>query len=278
MTLPKIAAVQMNSAGDVKQNLNAARKHIAHAAESGASLVVLPEMFICMGEPLGQWVHYAEPFGEGPIQLALSDAAKEHQIWIVGGTLPILGESSDKAYASCLVFDDTGTCVARYDKMHLFDVIVEPGVESYQESLFTLPGDHITYLDSPFGRIGLAVCYDLRFPGLFMQLAEAKCDIIIVPSAFTAKTGIAHFETLVRARALDTLAYVITANQTGTHSGNRKTFGHSMIVGPWGNILQSMRDQTGYIISAIDHELIKNTRQRFPLQMHNKFDAKLDNS
>ena len=263
MALPLVAAIQMNSGPDIDQNLVNAGKYIEKAAQAGAKLIVLPEMFICLGESLGGWMQYAEDIKQGPIQAFLSTQARKHGVWLVGGTIPIKSSDPQKAYASCLVYDDSGQNIARYDKMHLFDVTVTPGTEIYQESAFTVAGNAPTIVETPWGRMGIAVCFDLRFTGLFEHYADAECDFIVIPSAFTLKTGIAHWEVLLRARALDTFSYIIAANQTGEHPGDRHTFGHSMIISPWGNILAAKRRETGIITAEIDRQEVKNIRKRF---------------
>lgn len=263
MSLKKIAAIQMTSSDDVTQNLTQAAHYIEQAAIQGAEMIVLPEMFVCIGKQLSGWNTLAENDGEGPIQTFLSHVAHKHRIWLVAGTIPLRSSQPQKSYASSLIFNPNGDCVARYDKQHLFDVIVTPDKEAYQESDFTIAGDQTVVVDTPLGRLGIAVCYDIRFPSVFTALADEGCEIVALPAAFTAPTGIAHWETLIRARALDTFSYVVAAAQTGIHAGGRKTYGHSMIVGPWGNILQALTAKPGILIHEIDHSITHTIRQRF---------------
>lgn len=263
MSLKKVAAVQMNSTDNVEQNIMQAAFYIEQATKQGAELVVLPEMFVYIGKKPEIISAIAETDGIGPIQDFLSNIARKHGCWLVSGTIPILSNIPEKTYASTLVFNDQGCRVARYDKQHLFDVAVDPSKEVYQESKFTIPGNHSVVIDSPFGRLGVAVCYDLRFPTVFLAMAEQACEIIAVPAAFTVPTGTAHWETLVRARALDTFSYLIAADQTGLHLNGRRTYGHSMIVGPWGNVLKATMSKPGIIVHQIDHQITHAIRQRF---------------
>jgi len=224
----KVAAIQMASGPKVEGNLNEARRLIADAAAKGAKLVVLPEFFAIMGMDEMDKVKVRETPGQGPIQQFMREQARQHKIWLMG-SLPLTAEAPDKVRNSLLVFDESGMQVARYDKIHLFNLTL--GNESYNEAQTIEAGDQVVVVDSPFGRIGLAVCYDLRFPELFRAMKNA--DIIVLPSAFTATTGKVHWEPLVRARAIENLAYVIAAGQGGYHVSGRETHGHSMIVDPW---------------------------------------------
>ena len=209
----KIAAIQMASGPNVAGNLSEARRLIAKAAEQGARLVVLPEFFAIMGMNEQDKLKVREQAGHGPIQTFLSDTARQHKIWLVGGSIPLAASTPDKVLNSCLVFDDQGQQVARYDKIHLFSLSL--GNESYDEAQTIEPGNQVVVVDSPFGRIGLAVCYDLRFPELFRAMKNV--DMIVLPAAFTDTTGKMHWEVLIRARAIENLAYMVASAQGGYH-------------------------------------------------------------
>lgn len=266
----KIAAIQMCSSHIIEDNLAVAAKLIEQAANNGAKLVVLPEMFAIMGTDQQGKVNARESYGEGPIQSFLAKTAKKHAIWIVAGTLPLISEIPTKIRAACLVFNSEGIVVARYDKIHLFDVAVS-ATEVYQESATTEPGQDIVVIDTPVGKLGLAVCYDLRFPELFRALMQRGAEIIAIPSAFTVPTGEAHWELLIRARAVDSLAYMIGACQGGTHSSGRQTFGHSLIVDPWGAILARKDSlEPGVIGATVDLERLKKIRTAIPLLQHQR--------
>ena len=255
----KIAAIQMVSSHEVEKNLSDAGELIAEAASQGARLVGLPEYFCLMGKRDGDKVAIREAEGNGPIQSFLSQAAAKHGVWLVGGTAPLATADAGRVRNACLIYDDTGKQVARYDKIHLFGF--QNGAERYDESTTIEAGDTPMSLDSPFGKLGFSVCYDLRFPELYR--AFAPVDIIFVPSAFTATTGRAHWETLLRARAIENLAYVVAPAQGGTHSNRRATWGHSMIIDPWGEILACRDEGPGVVIAEID--LSKNAKVRASL-------------
>lgn len=263
-----IAAVQMNSSGNIQDNLKSADKLILQAAASGANLVVLPEMFATFFEQ--QKTLCKEKYGSGVIQDFLADQSAKHGIWIVGGTIPIAMENSEKVRAACLLFNAQGQCVARYDKIHLFDVQVINTQEVYQESKFIDYGDQVTVVDTPFGKLGLAVCYDIRFPELFRAMLAKQVEIIVLPSAFTVKTGEAHWEILVRAQAIINSSYLIAAAQVGTHLNGRQTYGHSMIVEPWGHVVAELKTEVGIITSSIDLNYLHQIRQEFPAVTHRR--------
>ena len=267
----KVAAIQMASGPQIGANLIEAERLMRQAVDEEARLVVLPENFALMGLTEGERVAAAENDGEGPIQDFLARQAESLGVWIVGGTIPLRSSAhADKAYASTLVFDATGRRVARYDKLHLFDVSLEDEGEDYAESETTLPGDKVVVVDSPFGRLGLAVCYDIRFPELFRAMIEAGAEIIAVPAAFTAFTGKAHWDLLLRARAVENLCYVIASAQGGYHLNGRETYGHSMIIDPWGNVLDELPSGSGIVSARIDPALIGRIRGRFPALDHRR--------
>lgn len=266
----QVAAIQMASGPNVNANLIEAERLISLATDAGAKLVVLPENFAIMGFKESDKVEIREEFGHGQIQDFLADQAEKNKIWIIGGTIPLTADHKNKVRAACLLFDDSGKCVARYDKIHLFDVHIEETNENYNESETIEADNKIVVASTPFGNIGLSICYDLRFPELFRKMLDQKVDIIAIPSAFTAITGKAHWETLVRSRAIENLSYVIAAAQGGYHINGRETYGDSMIVDPWGSVLDRLPRGSGFVIAEIDPELISVTRKNFPATSHRK--------
>lgn len=268
--MTKFAAIQMASGPNVPANIDEAARLIGQAADAGALLVALPENFACMPMKEEDRFDVAEENGAGPMQEFLANQARTRRIWLVGGTIPLRAREQTKVRASCLVYDDHGECVARYDKIHLFDVKLANG-EQYQESRTFEPGADATVVDTPFGRLGLAVCYDLRFPELFRRLIEAGAEVFVVPSAFTAHTGRAHWEILVRARAVENLAYVIAPAQGGYHVNGRETHGDSMIVNPWGEVLERLARGPGVVVADGDPAFSHNVRGSLPCIEHRKF-------
>ncbi len=263
-----VAAIQMNSGDDQHANLQAAAEAVSSAAGDGAGLVVLPENFAAMGAHDADRRKHSEADGCGPVQDALSAMAERAGVWLVGGTIPIRLDDDPRPASACCVYDPAGRRVARYDKIHLFDVDVPGAGERYRESANTAPGRSPVTVDTPWGRLGLAVCYDLRFPELFRKLVAAGADLFVVPAAFTRATGSAHWEVLLRARAIENLCYVIAAAQTGHHPGGRATWGHSMVVGPWGEVLADGGDQPGSVLVAVDPGRPHHLRTEFPVLMH----------
>ncbi|MBS1212355.1 MAG: carbon-nitrogen family hydrolase [Proteobacteria bacterium] len=263
------AAVQMASSPNVSANLIEAERLVERAAAQGVSLIVLPENFAIMGMGETDKLEVAEVEGSGPIQESLSRMAEKYKVWIVGGTMP-LRASAGRVRAACLVFNDRGRRVGRYDKIHLFDVNVPGTEERYQESNTIEAGEDALVIDTPFGRLGVAICYDLRFPELFRQMAESGMDILAVPAAFTAQTGAAHWEILVRARAVENLCFTIAANQGGFHVNGRETYGHSMIVDPWGKVMASIPNGPGVVCAEIDRERLDKVRAAFPALEHRR--------
>lgn len=260
-----VAAVQMCSTPNLDENLTQAAKLIAQAADSGARLLVLPEMFALLGCGHTNTITHQETAGSGKIQDFLAKIAQRHGIWLVGGTIPLTSNNKDRIRAACIVFDHNGNQAARYDKIHLFDATLSPQ-ESYHESATIEPGQTITTVATPVGKLGLGVCFDLRFPALFAELSQQGVEILAIPAAFTVKTGQAHWETLVRCRALDTLAYVIGAGQGGQHPTGRKTHGHSMIVNPWGEVLaQHTQPGPGFVCASIELDQLYEIRNQLPV-------------
>ncbi len=266
----RAAAIQMASGPNVSANLLEAERLVTEAAAGGAGLVVLPENFAFKGRQDRDLLGLREAADDGPLQEFLGQLARRLGIWLVGGTLPLEAENPDRVRAACMVYDDQGTRVARYDKIHLFDVhLVEAG-ERYTESDTIEPGTRPLVVDSPFGRLGIAVCYDLRFPELFRNLLDKGMEVICLPASFTAITGKAHWETLVRARAIENLSYVVAAAQGGFHIDGRETHGHSMIVDPWGTVLSQVPRGTGSVSCRLDREYLESTRRNFPTIDHRK--------
>ena len=266
-----VAAIQLASGPNLQGNLNEVARLIEESVMAGAKLIVLPENFAFMGDKETDKLAIAESPGEGAIQQFLASQARAHGIWVIGGTIPLIAHDSQHVFASCLVYDSQGNLVTRYDKCHLFDVRLTEANETYLESETVAAGDSTVWFDSPFGRIGLAVCYDLRFPEMFRQLMEAQIEILAIPSAFTATTGKAHWEVLLRARAIENLCYLIAADQGGFHVNGRATYGHSMIVNPWGEVLQHLVTGSGFVLAEIDRENQSTLRATFPVLQHQRF-------
>lgn len=264
--MAKVALVQMVSSANIYENLKQIETFMAEAREAQAELVVLPENFAFMGVNEIDKLQIAEVDNVGPIQEKISRLAKKMGLWVIAGTLPLKGTGS-KIRASCIVYDDKGIRVARYDKIHLFDVRVSEH-EAHQESLTVERGDELVVVQTPVGKIGLTVCYDLRFPELYQKLLLKGAELFTVPSAFTAVTGVAHWEILLRARAIENLSYVLAPNQGGQHENGRHTYGHSMVVEPWGKIIAQKESGSGIIIADIDVQRQQKLRQQFPCVEH----------
>ena len=274
----KIAAVQMVSTTRVEANLSAAQRLIAQAARDGAELVVLPEYFCIMGSRDRDKLSVAEAPGDGPIQRALGEAAREHGVWLVGGTLPIRSADPDRVLNSNCVYAPDGALAARYDKIHLFHY--DNGRERYDEGAAVLAGTVPTAVHAGPVRVGLSVCYDLRFPELYRALGfapgERPCDLISVPAAFTHTTGLAHWELLLRARAVENQCYVIAAAQGGLHENGRRTFGHSMVVDPWGEVLAVLPEGEGVVLADVDPARIASVRSQLPALEHRRVNCRSD--
>ena len=267
------AAAQMNSGDNLRDNLRRAAGLIQRAAERGVQWLVLPEMFARMTARLSEQLAYAEEFASGPIQDFLARQSAQHGLWLVGGTIPIRAERPDRAYASCLLYNPQGQCVSRYDKIHLFDVRIRASQESYRESDVFCSGQKLVCVDTAIARCALAVCYDLRFPEMFRRLSDSGMHIVSLPSAFTYATGKAHWEALLRARAIENQVYLIAANQAGSHAGKRRTYGHSMIVSPWGEVLSRLDDQPGLACARLDFQAQAALRDEFPCLKHRVFNG-----
>lgn len=249
---------------DRERNLAEAERLIAEAAADGAQLVLLPEYFCFMGFKDTDKLSIREAYRDGPIQRFLADAARRHGVWVIGGTLPLTAPEPERVLNTTLVFDPQGNEAARYDKIHLFSF--EKGAESFNEARTIRPGDSVTTFEAPFGRVGLSVCYDLRFPELYRKLGD--CALIVVPSAFTYTTGRAHWETLLRARAVENQCYVLAAAQGGTHETGRRTWGHSMLIDPWGEIVSVREEGAGVVAGNIERARIDEVRASLPALRH----------
>ena len=259
----KIAGIQMASGPSVAANLSETERLIKIAADQGAKLVVLPEYFAIMGVKDTE-VKAAEQEGSGQIQQFLSATAKKRDVWIVAGSIPIQSETKGKVYNACMVYDNKGKLVARYNKIHLFGLNL--GNEKYHEESTIVPGNQVVTVDSPFGKIGLSICYDLRFPELYRAMGNV--DLILVPSAFTETTGKAHWETLIRARAIENLCYVLAPAQGGYHASGRETHGDSMIVDPWGVVLDRLPRGSGVVIASMNLDYQASLRKSLPALTH----------
>jgi len=284
----KAAAVQMTSTRDVAANLREAGRLVTEAASQGAELVVLPENFSFLGATDADRVAAIEPLGDGPAQHFLAETAKRHGLFIVGGTIPIRDAGSQRASSRSLLVAPDGKVAAHYDKIHLFDVDI-PGrattardggsaanagsdlrPERYSESATTLAGTRVVAAATPHARIGMTVCYDIRFPALFHRLSVLGTDVLVVPAAFTVPTGEVHWRPLLEARAIESLAYVVAAGQWGEHDGGRKTYGHSLILGPWGELLAELPAGSGVVSADLDMIRLAELRQRFPTVRHRR--------
>ena len=261
-----VAAVQMVSTPDVSENLATARRLVAQAVDQGASFVVLPEYWPIMGMSDSDKVAHAEQQGRGPIQDCMAGLAREHGIWLVGGTLPLVSPDAGKVLNTTLVYNPQGEAASRYDKIHLFGF--NKGSESYDEARTIVPGHSVGSFDAPFGRVGLSVCYDLRFPELYRAMGE--CALIVVPAAFTHTTGLAHWEVLLRARAIENQCYMLASAQGGTHANGRRTFGHSMLVDPWGEVKAVLREGEGVVKGELDAAFLAGVRESLPALKHRK--------
>jgi len=259
-----VAAIQMNSSHVVADNLAAAGKLLREAKDRGAEIACLPENFSFIGLKDADKLQVAEADGEGPVQDFLSKTARELKLWILGGSTPIKGDSAHRVANTSLLYDAAGKRVARYDKIHLFDVTVPGRNERYVESKHVTPGESLVVADTPVGRLGLSVCYDMRFPELYRALVARGAEWLAMPAAFTVPTGLAHWETLLRARAIENLCYVVAPAQAGTHTSGRETYGDTLIIDYWGKVLARLARGVGVITAAFDLALEAETRARFP--------------
>ena len=266
MSKTTVAAVQMVSTPSVEENLATARRLLAEAAAQGATLVTLPEYWPIMGMSDTDKVGHAEQPGHGPIQDFMAAQAREHGFWLIGGTMPLASNEAGRVLNTTLVYDPAGKPVSRYDKIHLFGFT--KGDETYDEARTIVPGAAVGSFDAPFGKVGLSVCYDLRFPELYRAMGEVA--LIVVPAAFTHTTGMAHWEVLLRARAIENQCYVLASAQGGTHRSGRRTFGHSMLIGPWGEVRSQLAEGEGVVCGEIDTGFLAEVRQSLPALKHRK--------
>ncbi|HJR69664.1 MAG TPA: carbon-nitrogen hydrolase family protein [Gammaproteobacteria bacterium] len=281
----KAAAVQMTSTRDIAANLREAGRLVAEAASQDAELVVLPENFSFLGATDADRVAAIEPVGDGPAQHFLAETAKRYGLFIVGGTIPIrdagrdaggramqgaIADGGQRASSRSLLVGPDGKVAAHYDKIHLFDVDIPGRPERYSESATTLAGTRVVTAATPHARIGMTVCYDIRFPALFHRLSVLGTDVLVVPAAFTVPTGEVHWRPLLTARAIESLAYVVAAGQWGEHDGGRKTYGHSLILGPWGELLAELPAGPGVVLADLDMIRLAELRQRFPTVRHRR--------
>ncbi|MGF1700063.1 carbon-nitrogen hydrolase family protein [Photobacterium makurazakiensis] len=267
--MAKVGIVQMNSGADPEVNLKHLKLKLKGLQLQGAKLVLTPENCLVFGSR-HDYQQHAEPLGDGPLQQAIAQLANQLGIWILIGSMPIR-HSSGAITTTALLFDDKGECQGHYNKLHMFDVEIEDKHHSYRESDTFLPGNDVKVIATPYGNIGLSICYDVRFPQLYSALREQGADIIVVPAAFTKVTGKAHWELLLRARAVETQCWVIAAAQWGEHNESRETWGHSMIVDPWGQVVACQQQGTGVLLADVDLELSQAIRTNMPLVNHARF-------
>lgn len=267
----RAAAIQMTSGGDVGANLRIVDAMLADAASQDTVIAFLPENFAIMGARDEDKVEHAEDPGSGPIQEYVAEAARRHGLWVVAGSLPLRSPKKDKCFGASIVFDRDGRAGGIYRKIHLFDVDLPESDESYRESATMDFGSDPAVVASPLGQLGLSICYDLRFPEYFRRLVDDGATVFSIPAAFTAATGKAHWQVLLRARAIENLAYVIAAGQHGSHPNGRTTYGHSAIVDPWGRVIAERKTGDGLVVADIDPALPGELRERFPVLEHRRF-------
>ena len=269
--MSKIAAIQTNASDDIEQNLADVREQIDLAKEQGAELIVLPECFGFMQSSRQQLLQCAEEDGQGKIQDFLSASSNSRNVWIIGGSVPLKSNNPNKVTNTLLACDNNGNRVARYDKIFLFDVTLSSG-ECYRESDYTKPGNSVKVMDSPLGKIGLSICYDLRFPEMYRKLTQLGARILVVPSAFSHTTGQSHWLPLLKARAIENGCFVVAPAQTGVHNRARKTWGHTVIIDPWGKVLSELQSECGVVIANIDLDLLQRIREQLPSLKHCRTD------
>ncbi|NKJ69394.1 carbon-nitrogen hydrolase family protein [Vibrio chemaguriensis] len=270
--MERVGIIQMTSGPDITANLDFIEKQCALASKQGAKLVLTPENTVLFAHREAYHQH-AEPLGSGVIQQRLSEIARKNQLTLIAGSMPI--QTAKGVTTTTLVLPPHGKCIAHYDKLHMFDVDVADGYGSYRESDTFMAGNQIVVAETDIGSVGLSICYDLRFPELYKVLRQEGADIIVVPAAFTAVTGQAHWEVLLRARAIETQCWILASGQTGTHPCGRKTWGHSMVVDPWGRIHKQLQDEVGLLVTEIDLSQSQQVRQNMPLTQHSRFQNEL---
>ena len=266
--MAKVASIQLSSGPNIQANLLEVGKYLEQISKTDSRLVVLPENFAMMPESDSEFLTNSETEGSGPIQDFISEKARIYKLWIIAGTIPIRTDNPKKVTSTTFVYNDKGEVVTRYDKVHLFDVELPNSDESYNESEVFQNGKDLKVVKTPIGVIGLSICYDLRFPELFRLQKSHNVEILVIPSAFTEQTGKVHWETLVKARAIENLCYVVTSCQDGYHISGRQTHGNSMIVNPWGQIMSRLSSGSGFIESEIDIKKLNSIREKFPVLEH----------
>jgi len=271
MTQVQLTALQMSSRPDSQDNLAIVAKLLEQLPAARPQLVVLPEAFSCFGAGDRAQLAMAEPYKDGEVQKQLAALAKKHEVYLVGGTLPV--DAGERFSAASILFGPDGAILNRYDKIHLFDVDVADNTKEYRESKWTQPGSNVVTTETDFGVVGMAVCYDLRFPELFRALRQAGSQIIVLPSAFTQVTGKAHWHALVRARAIEQQVFIVAPGQVGEHANGRETFGHSIIVNPWGEILAEQELDEGVVSVSVDVADIESIRKQMPVAQQNQFEV-----
>lgn len=264
--MTKVAAIQMVSTPEIEENIESAKRLIAEAARQGAELVLLPEYWPSIGRSDKEKLAQAETPGSGPLQDFMSAMAKAHGIWLIGGTLSLVAPVKNKVLNTTLVYDPQGKAVSRYDKIHLFSFA--SGKEAYDESTYICGGDDVVSFEAPFGRVGLTVCYDLRFPELFRALGE--CALIVVPAAFTYTTGKVHWEILLKARAIENQCYILAAAQGGRHQTGRRTWGQTILIDPWGEVKAELMEGEGVVLGEIEQEVLNTVREKLPALKHKR--------
>ncbi|MHC6528444.1 carbon-nitrogen hydrolase family protein [Vibrio proteolyticus] len=266
--MERVGLIQMTSGADPEQNIDFVAAQLPGLVAQGAQWVVLPENALVFGSR-ADYHRHAYPLGDGPLFGAMAALARQHAIWIVVGSMPV--RRAEGVSTTCVVINSLGEPVAYYDKLHMFDVDVADGHQHYRESETFTPGNQVSTTSTPFGKLGLSICYDVRFPHLYAELVDLGAQILLVPAAFTAVTGEAHWETLLRARAIETQCWVVAVNQTGTHQGGRETWGHSMVITPWGEKVTDLGRQAGTGIADIDLAQVDKLRTAMPVQQHRRF-------
>lgn len=274
MPTVNLAALQMTSGPDVDANLDFVEQQLGSLQLPANSIVVLPECFACFGTRDGFLLTIAEQPGNGPIQQRLAAIAGHYKCYLVSGTIPATCDDPDRFTASCFVYGPDGELLDCYQKIHMFDAAVADNTKAYRESKYTKPGEQVVVLDTAVGRIGVAVCYDVRFAGLFDAMGEI--DVLVLPAAFTKVTGAAHWHTLLRARAIEKQCFVVAADQTGIHENGRETFGHSLIYSPWGDLLAQRETSPGIVQQQVELNDLSKYRQAMPLAQHNRFRSHFD--
>lgn len=271
----QLSAIQLTSQPDPQQNFRQLEQYLALLPKAPQHLVVLPECFAIFGGADGLQQSYAEALGLGELQAQCAALAKQYQLYLVAGSMPTRSPDPQRFSASSLLFGPDGCLLADYQKLHLFDVNVADATGCYQESASTLPGDKLTLSAQGSLKLGMTICYDVRFPGLMQALAAKGMNVLSVPSAFTRVTGSAHWHSLLRARAIENQCFVVAPGQTGVHANGRETFGHSLIINPWGDILADAGTEPGWITAAVDLADCQQLASKMPIKQHNRFNSEL---